>query len=113
MPGEGFDQLLGRWGRNAAAMATIGSFGLLLGGWIAERRDAGKPVLVRPTATTRSCMCVGIAVTVAADLLVGFWRNPDIPTTFILSSPSVWAALRFNALVASAQSLVTGAVRSG
>ena len=41
MPGEGLDLLLGRWGRNAAAMATIGTFGLLLGGWIAEHRDAG------------------------------------------------------------------------
>jgi PAS domain S-box-containing protein len=40
----------------------------------------------------------------------GFWRDPTIPPTFILTITSVWAGLRFNALVASAQSLLTGAL---
>ncbi len=42
-PDESLDLLIGRWGRNAASMATIGTFGLLLGGWIAEHRDQGTP----------------------------------------------------------------------
>jgi len=106
-PGESLDLLLGRWGRNAAAMATIGSFGLLLGGWIAEHRDAGQPVLVRPTGT-QIVHGAGIVVTVLIICVFGFWRNPDIPTTFALTLTSVWAGLQFNALVASAQSLLTG-----
>ena len=107
MPDEGFDQLLGRWGRHAAAMATIGSFGLLLGGWIAEHRDAGKPVLVRPTAN-QIVNGVGIAATILVICVFGFWLNPDIPTTFVLTLTAVWGGLQFNALVASAQSLLTG-----
>ena len=107
MPDESFDLLLGRWGRNAAAMATIGSFGLLLGGWIAERRDAGQPVLVRPSGTD-VLHGAGIVATVGAVVLIGFWRDPAVPPTFILTLTSVWAGLRFNALVASGQSLLTG-----
>jgi len=107
MPGESVELLLGRWGRNAAAMATIGSFGLLLGGWIAEHRDAGQPVLVRPSGTD-VLHGAGIVVTVGAVVLLGFWRDPAVPPTFILTLTSVWAGLRFNALVASGQSLLTG-----
>ncbi len=107
MPEESLDLLLGRWGRNAAAMATIGSFGLLLGGWIAERRDAGQPVLVRPSGTD-VLHGAGIVATVGAVVLIGFWRDPAVPPTFILTLTSVWAGLRFNALVASGQSLLTG-----
>ena len=90
MPEESFDLLLGRWGRNAAAMATIGSFGLLLGGWIAERRDAGRPVLVRPSGTD-VLHGAGIVATVGAVVLIGFWRDPAVPPTFILTLTSVWA----------------------
>ncbi len=109
MPGEGFDLLLGRWGRNAAAMATIGTFGLLLGGWIAEHRDQGTPVLVRPTRT-EVLHGAGIVPAVVAVGVFGFWRDPTVPTTFVLTLTSVWAGIRFNALVASAQSLLTGAL---
>jgi len=109
IPGEGVDLLLGRWGRNAAAMATIGSFGLLLGGWIAEHRDNGQPVLVRPTRTDW-VHGAGIVATVGAVVALGFWRDPAVPPTFILTLTAVWAGLRFNALVASGLSLLTGAL---
>jgi hypothetical protein len=109
MPGESLDLLVGRWGRSAAAMATIGSFGLLLGGWIAEHRDAGQPVLVRPSRTD-VLHGAGILLTVGAVVLIGFSRDPAVPPTFILTLTSVWAGLRFNALVASGQSLLTGAL---
>jgi PAS domain S-box-containing protein len=109
MPGEGFELLLGRWGRNAAAMATIGTFGLLLGGWIAEHRDAGTPVLERPTRT-EWVHGAGIVIAVLAVVSFGFWKDPNVPPTFILTLTSVWAGLRFNALVASGQSLLTGAL---
>ena len=109
MPAESLDLLLGRWGRNAAAMATIGSFGLLLGGWIAEHRDAGEPVLVWPTGM-QIVNCAGIALTILMICVFGFWLHPDIPTTFVLTLTAVWAGLQFNALVASALSLVTGGV---
>jgi PAS domain S-box-containing protein len=109
LPGDGFDLLLGRWGRNAAAMATIGSFGLLLGGWIAEHRDVGARVLVRPTRT-EWVHGTGIVATVLAVVAYGFWRDPAVAPTFILTLTSVWAGLRFNALVAAGQSLLTGAL---
>ena len=109
VPGEGWDLLPGRWGRNASAMATIGTFGLILGGWIAVHRDRGKPVLARPD---RSDVLngVGIVVMVLVVGVFGFWRDPAVPPTFILTLTSVWAGVRFNALVASAQSLLTGAL---
>ena len=109
IPGEGWDLLLGRWGRNAAAMATIGTFGLLLGGWIAEHRDNGTPVLGRPTRTDVA-HGAGIVAAVLAVGVFGFWKDPIVPTTFVLTLTSVWAGIRFNALVASAQSLLTGAL---
>ena len=109
VPGDGWDLLPGRWGRNASAMATIGTFGLILGGWIAVHRDRGKPVLTRPD---RSDVLngVGILVMVLVVGVFGFWRDPAVPPTFILTLTSVWAGVRFNALVASAQSLLTGAL---
>lgn len=108
IPHDGFGMLPGRWGRNASAMATLGVFGLLLGGWITEHRDLGTPALVRPTRgeVAHAAGLVTATVTVFA---VGFWLNPDVPTTFILTLTSVWAGIRFNAMVAAAQSLVTGA----
>ena len=88
-------------------MATIGSFGLLLGGWIAEHRDAGQPVLVRPTGT-QFVHGAGIVADSPDHLRVRVLAGSHTPTTFILTLTSVWAGLQFNALVASAQSLLTG-----
>ena len=78
VPGDGWDLLPGRWGRNASAMATIGTFGLILGGWIAVHRDRGKPVLTRPD---RSDVLngVGIVVMVLVVGVFGFWRDPAFP----------------------------------
>ena len=108
-PEESLDLLIGRWGRNAASMATIGTFGLLLGGWIAEHRDQGTPVLVRPTRADL-LHGAGIVAVVLAVGVLGFWNDSAIPTTFVLTLTAVWAGIRFNALVASAQSLLTGAL---
>jgi signal transduction histidine kinase len=98
----------GRWGRNAAAMATIGVFGLLLGGWIAERRDRGLPVLNRPTPRDL-VHGAGVAVATAGIFYLGFYLNPSIPSTFMLTLTVVWCAIRFNLVVTAAHSLLTGA----
>ena len=41
-------------------------------------------------------------------IFVGFWRNPDIPTTYILSLTVVWAALRFGPILTGLHCLLTG-----
>ncbi len=108
VPGEVVELAYGRWGRNAAAMATIGVFGLLLGGWIAERRDQGRPVFNQPT---RGDMLHGVGVVAATAVVFafGFYLNPSIPSTFMLTLTVVWCAIRFNLVVTAAHSLLTGA----
>lgn len=103
---ESLDMLAGRFGRQASAMATIGIFGLLLGGWVAQRRDQGLP-LIEPLDRRGLAHLVGIEALTAL-IFVGFWRNPEIPTTYILSLTVVWASLRFNPLLTALHCLVTG-----
>jgi signal transduction histidine kinase len=105
---EHLGMLIGRFGRQASAMATIGVFGLLLGGWLTERRDRGLPVF-GPITRPEVVHLVGIEV-VTALIFVGFWRNPEIPTTYFLSLTVVWAALRFNPVVTATHCLLTGIV---
>lgn len=108
IPGDGFDMLAGRFGRQAAAMATIGLLGLLLGGWIAQQRDRGEPLVARPSPAD---VLHGIGIELTALLLfVVFWQDPEIPTTYILTLTVVWAALRFSPLVTAIHCVVTGAV---
>ena len=108
VPGEVVGLAFGRWGRNAAAMATIGVFGLLLGGWITERRDHGRPVFNRPTGRDLG-HGVAVAAVTAGIFAFGFYLNPSIPSTFMLTLTVVWCAIRFNLVVTAAHSLITGA----
>ncbi|MCW2846708.1 MAG: hypothetical protein JWR90_682 [Marmoricola sp.] len=105
---ETLELLVGRIGRQAAAMATIGIFGLLLGGWLAERRDQDLPPYA-PLGRQDAGHLIGIEA-VAAVIFVGFWRNPEIPTTYILSLTVVWAALRFSPLVTAGHCVLIGLV---
>ncbi len=107
-PADQLGFLVARFGRQASAMATIGLFGLLLGGWLAERRERGQPRVSRPTASDLAHV-LGIAG-VTAIIFVGFWRNPEIPATYILTLTVVWTALRFNPLITAAHCLLTGTI---
>src|SRR4051794_27679050 len=91
---EGWDMLIGRFGRQGSAMATIGILGLLLGGWITQQRDRGEPVARRPSPSDL-LHAFGIEL-VAGLLFVVFWQDPGIPTTYILSLTVVWCAIRFS-----------------
>ncbi len=99
---------VGRFGRQAAAMATIGVFGLLIGGWIAERRDAGLPVFDRPSRNDWLHV-VGIVTVTVGIFYFGFYLNPEVPSTFMLALTVVWCAIRFNPVVTVGVSLLTGA----
>ena len=97
-----------RVGRQASAMATIGIFGLLLGGWFAQQRDLGRPLVDR--LRERDVPHVVGIVGFTSLIFVGFWRNPDIPTTYVLSLTVVWAALRFGPILTGVHCLLTGVV---
>jgi signal transduction histidine kinase len=98
---------VGRLGRQAAAMSTIGAFGILLGGWVQERRDAGLPLRVRVTPSD-ALHLVGITASIVAVLVIGFLLNPSVPTPFLLALVIVWAAVRFDIVVTAAVCLVAG-----
>jgi PAS domain S-box-containing protein len=108
IPDEIFSLLYGRWGRNAAAMATVGVFGLLVGGSLAEQHDGGRRAFPAPTRND-VLHTAGIAAVTAGIFVFGFWQNPDVPSTFLLTLTVVWAAVRFGPVVTAAHSLVTGA----
>ncbi len=107
IPDETAELAIGRWGRNAAAMATLGTLGLLIGGWLAQRRDAGLPPVSPPT---RNDALHGIGVTLAtvAVFYFGFYLNPGVPSTFMLTLAVVWCAIRFNVVLTALHSVVTG-----
>ncbi len=105
---ESLELLVGRFGRQTAAMATIGLFALLLGGWMAQRRDLVLP-LVPPITRPDVLELMGIEL-LTAMIFVAFWHNPEIPTTYILILTIVWAALRFNPVVTALHCLLTGLV---
>jgi PAS domain S-box-containing protein len=108
VPGEEWYLGIGRWGRNAAAMATIGVFGLVLGGWIAERRDKGLPIFTRPSRGDVLHAAGVLSVTVGI-FYFGFYLQPDVPSTFMLTLTVVWCAIRFNVVLTAGLSVLTGA----
>ena len=108
VPGDHWVLGIGRWGRNASAMATIGVFGLVLGGWLAEHHDRGEPVLQRPTRSD-ALHGAGIVVATVAIFYFGFYQRPDIPSTFMLTLTVVWCAIRFNVVLTAGHSVLTGA----
>jgi len=105
---ESLDMLLGRFGRQASAMATIGVFGLLLGGWLAQRRDQGLPLFT--DVRRRDVIHLLCIEAVTALIFLGFWRNPEVPSTYILILAVVWTAIRFNPLITAVHCLITGVV---
>ena len=52
---------------------------------------------------------LGVAAATAAIFAFGFYLNPSIPSTFMLTLTVVWCAIRFNLVVTAAHSLITGA----
>ncbi len=107
-PNDGWDMLIGRFGRQASAMGTIGILGLLLGGWITQQRDRGE-ALARPPSVPDVLNALGIEL-VSAMLFLIFISDPDIPTTYILSLTVVWAAIRFSPLVTATHCVLIGAI---
>jgi signal transduction histidine kinase/integral membrane sensor domain MASE1 len=108
IPEETWSMGIGRFGRSATAMATVGLTGLLLGGWLAEHRDRGVPPFNRPSRDDL-LNAAGVLASSLAIFVLGFYLNPEIPSTFMLTLTVVWAAIRFNVVVAAAQCLLTGA----
>ena len=107
IPDETAQLAFGRWGRNAAAMATIGTLGLLIGGWLAQRRDAGLPPVNAPSRND-VVHGVGVALATVAVFYFGFYLNPGVPSTFMLTLAVVWCAIRFNVVLTALHSVVTG-----
>jgi signal transduction histidine kinase len=106
LPDETLDLFVARVGRQVAALSTIGVVGLLVGGWLTQRRDSAVRSLPLPSRPDLLHLVGVNALTALA--LVGFWRDPDIPMTYVLSLSVVWAALRFPPLTTAIQCLVTG-----
>ena len=92
---------MGRFGRSFAAMATIGVGLLLVGGWVASRRDRGEPVVTAPSGAD-ALHAVGIVAVTSLVLFVSFVVRPEAPTTYLLTLAVVWTGLRFNPVVTAA-----------
>jgi signal transduction histidine kinase len=108
IPEETLRLALGRTTRSIAAMATIGVGGLLLGGWLAEHRDQGRPAFNRPNPADLG-QALGATAATAVIFGFGFVLHPETPTTFMLTLTIVWVAVRFNPVVTAAACLLTGA----
>jgi PAS domain S-box-containing protein len=52
---------------------------------------------------------IGVTVATAGIFFLGFYLNPNVPTTFMLTLTVVWCAIRFNMVTTAAHSLLTGA----
>jgi signal transduction histidine kinase len=109
VPQETLSLAVGRTTRAASAMATIGVFGLLLGGWLAEHHDQGRSAFRRPTPSDVG-QAAGVAAATAMIFSLGFAAHPGTPTTFMLTLTIVWVAVRFNPVVTAAVCLITGTV---
>ena len=107
--GEPASLFTGRFGRNAAAMATVGLCGVLIGGWVAQRRDAGRPVVPRPEADDLAHLLGATALT-ASIFVFGFALRPTTPTTYLLTLAVVWIAIRFGPVLTSVYCTLTGGV---
>ncbi len=108
VPDETFSLALGRATRSLSALSTIGVFGLLLAGWLAETRDSGRPLWTRPKPADVANLLGAAAATVLI-FIVGFGVTPDAPITFILTLTVVWVAIRFTPVITAAFCLVIGA----
>lgn len=100
-----------RIGRDGAALVGIGTLGLLLGGWLAERREA--PAGSRPTlhwTRGRAANAAAVIVLTTSVFGYGYVLEPQAPsTTFLLTLLTVWVAIAFEPLLVAAYCLTTGA----
>lgn len=99
---------LSRLVRGFSALSSLGLFGLLLGGWLAERRDARRPTPNTPPSDLANL--AGALLATAVIFYFGFSLHPHAPSTFILTLPTVWVAIRCHPVLTSAYCLVSGAV---
>ncbi len=108
IPAEDLSLAVGRGARSLSAMITLGTFGLLLGGWLAETKDAGRSPLPRPSAADIGTLVTGV---VAAFVVLDFdfFRETQAPSTFLLMLVIAWIAVRFSPVLTSGFCLLTGA----
>jgi signal transduction histidine kinase len=109
VPRETLSLAVARTTRAASALATVGVGGLLLGGWLAEHHDQGRPAFSRPSPADIG-QAAGIAAATAVIYGFGFGLRPTTPSTFLLTLTIVWVAVRFNPIVTAAACLITGAI---
>ena len=112
LPDETMSLAIGRGTRSLSAMATLGLFGLLLGGWLAESHDAGRSPLPRPSGADVATL-VGASAAAVAVLDFDFFLDTQAPSTFLLMLVIAWVAVRFTPVVTSAFCLLTGSVVIG
>ncbi len=112
IPEETLSLAVGRGTRSLSAMATVGIFGLLLGGWLAETHDAGRSPLPRPSAADVVTLVAGAAAAFVV-LDFNFFLETQAPSTFLLMLVIAWMAVRFPPVVTSAFCLLTGSVVIG
>ena len=106
---ERLSSVVGRFGRSFAAMATVGVALLLVGGWVASRRDRGEPVVAAPSGAD-ALHAVGIVSVTSLVLFVSFVVRPEAPSTYLLTLAVVWTGLRFDAVLTALFCLVVGSV---
>lgn len=109
IPEESLSLFWGRVTRTLSAMVVIDTVGLLVGGWLAEARDAGRSPLTRPGGAD---IVHFVAASASAGLVfyLGFSRTPEAPTTFLLTLSVAWVALRFAPLITAGFCLAAGSV---
>jgi signal transduction histidine kinase len=112
IPAETISLAVGRGARALSAMATLGIFGLLLGGWLSEAEDAGRSPVTRPSAGDVGTL-LGGAVAAFAVLDFDFFLETQAPSTFLLMLVIAWIAVRFSPMLTSAFCLVSGGVVIG
>jgi PAS domain S-box-containing protein len=112
IPEESVSLAVGRGARALSAMATLGVFGLLVGGWLAEARDSGRPPLARPSAVDGATL-LGGAVAAVVVLDFDFFLETQAPSTFLLMLVIAWIAVRFTPVLTSGFCLLTGSVVIG
>ena len=110
--GESVSLAVGRGARALSAMATLGIFGLLLGGWLAEAEDAGRSPVGRPSSADVATLVGGAAAAVVV-LDFDFFLETQAPSTFLLMLVIAWISIRFTPIVTSAFCLLTGGVVVG
>jgi PAS domain S-box-containing protein len=112
IPAESVSLALGRGARALSAMATLGTFGLLLGGWLTEAKDTARSRIPTPSAVDLGTL-LGGAVAAVVVLEFDFFLETQAPSTFLLMLVIAWIAIRFTPVLTSGFCLLTGGVVIG